>query len=281
MNDVMSGKIMDYLVYLDAEEKSQATRQQYHRDILHFFEYVGERSLEKELVIQYKEELQRSYQPSSVNVKIAAINGFFSFVGRTELRVKRLKVQKKSYCSTKQELTKKEYARLIQTAKKQGNHRLGLLIQTICSTGIRVSELRFLTAEAVRAGEATIQLKGKARTILICSKLRKLLRRYMKVWKIHSGPIFVTKNGNPMDRSNIWKMMKRLCESAQVDPKKVFPHNLRHLFARCFYSIEKDIAKLADILGHSNIDTTRIYILSSGGEHRRQLDRMELVVDSE
>lgn len=281
MNDDMNEKFMDYMEYLEEEEKSQATRQQYRRDITHFFAYVGEQNLEKELVIRYKEELQGSYQPSSVNTKIAAINGFFSFIGRIELKVKQLKIQRKSYCSKKQELTKREYLRLVRTAREQADHRLGLLIQTICGTGIRVSELKFLTAEAVRTGEAVVQLKGKTRTILISGKLRKLLRQYMRNQKIHSGPIFVTKNGKPMDRSNIWRMMKKLCVGAKVDSGKVFPHNLRHLFARCFYSIEKDIAKLADILGHSNINTTRIYILSTGGEHRRQLDAMELVVDSE
>ena len=194
------------------------------------------------------------------------------------MRLKQLRIQKKAYCPTEKELTKAEYLRLVNIAKQKGNEKLSVLIQTICSTGIRVSELRYITAEAVKRGEAVICLKGKTRTILVDGKLRKILRQYMKQENILCGPLFITRSGRSMDRSNIWKAMKALCEYAQVNPEKVFPHNLRHLFARCFYQADKDIAKLADILGHSNINTTRIYIISSGREHRRRMDALGLVI---
>lgn len=268
----------DYILYLKQEEKSSATITQYRKDISVFLEWAAERELTKTNIICYKEKLQNNYQATSVNVKLAAINGFFSFLGRADLKVKPLKIQRKIYCAAEKELTKKEYLRLVNTAKRQKNEKLALLLQTICGTGIRVSELCFITAEAVKAGEASIHLKGKTRTILIPGKLRHILKKYMKSKKIISGPVFVTRSGNPLDRSNIGKMMKALCEEAKVDRKKVFPHNLRHLFARCFYKIEKDIAKLADILGHSSINTTRIYIVTTGVEHRRQMESLRLIL---
>ena len=270
--------IGEYIRYLEQEEKSKSTREQYERDLLRFFAYTKDLELTKELVIRYKESLQEAYRPNTVNVMLAALNGFFSFLGRSDLRVKPLKIQRTPYCSKEKELTKAEYLRLVEAAKRKGNEKLALILQTICGTGIRVSELRFITAEAVRTGEAAIHLKGKTRVILLSGKLRKVLSRYLKQQGIFSGPVFVTRNGRPLNRSNIWKLMKALCADAGVEPAKVFPHALRHLFARCFYAMDKDIAKLADILGHSRIDTTRVYIISSGTEHRRRMDALGLVV---
>lgn len=277
-DETIQDQLAAYAAYLDQEEKSEMTKKQYQRDVRCFLQFVSGKPITKERVIAYKEKLQRQYRPTSVNAKLAAINGFFSFTGKNELKVKQLKIQRKPYCTQKRELSKEEYVRLIEAAARQQNPKLSLLIQTICGTGIRVSELCFITAEAVRCGEATISMKGKTRTILLADKLCSVLKKYMEQRAIKTGPVFVTRNGNPLDRSNIWKMMKVLCRSANVDMDKVFPHNLRHLFARCFYSANKDIAKLADILGHSHIDTTRIYIISSGQEHRRCMDALGLVI---
>ena len=274
----MKDKIEEYVQHLAFEEKSLATRKQYQRDILHFFVYLGNRPVTKERVIQYKETLQKAYQPTSVNAKLAAINGFFSFIGEPQLRVRQLKIQRNTFSPKEKELTKAEYARLVEAAKQKGNEKLALLLQTICGTGIRVSELQFITAEAVAAGRAAIYLKGKNRTILLPGKLGRALREYLRQNRITSGPVFTTRTGRPLDRSHIWKMMKALCQSAGVREEKVFPHNLRHLFARCFYSIDKDIARLADILGHSSINTTRIYIASFGYEHRKRIDALGLVM---
>ncbi len=274
----MREKIEEYIKHLANEEKSQATRKQYQRDILSFFDFLGGEAVTKELVIRYKEELQRLYQPASVNAKLAAVNGFFSYIGKPQLRVRQLKIQKNSFCTQEKELTKAEYARLVGAAKQKGNKKLALLLQTICGTGIRVSELQFITAEAVKNGKAAVCLKGKNRTILISGQLRRALRDYLRQVRITSGPVFVTRNGRPIDRSHIWKMMKALCRSAGVRSEKVFPHNLRHLFATCFYSIDKDIARLADILGHSSINTTRIYIASFGYEHNKKIDALGLVM---
>ena len=274
----MQNKLKEFLCFLDREEKSSATRQQYHRDILLFLSYLENREITKELVIRYKEKLQRTHKITSVNTKLAALNHFFSFLDREDLKVKQLKLQRQAYCSQEKELTKGEYLRLVQTAQKQKNEKLSLLLQTICGTGIRVSELRFITVEAVQCGEAVIQLKGKTRVILLAGKLRKSLLRYAKRQGISSGPVFCSRTGHALDRWRIWKMMKMLCEEAGVEKGKVFPHNLRHLFARCFYQLDKDLAKLADVLGHSNINTTRIYIISSGQEHRRHMESLGLVV---
>lgn len=273
-----SMQLEKYIDYLQNEERSIATVCQYERDVLRFFSFLNLKELTKDVVLQYKQELMKAYQPVSVNVKLSALNSFFSFIGRDDLKLKLLKIQRSVYCSEEKELSKSEYFRLIQAAEKKKNKRLALLLQTICGTGIRVSELKYITAAAVNCGEAVIQLKGKTRTILLPKKLQKKLKNYLRRERIVEGPVFITRTGRPLDRSNIWKMMKNLCRDAGVDAKKVFPHNLRHLFARCFYSIDKDIARLADILGHSSINTTRIYIITSGTEHRRHLDALRLVV---
>ena len=273
----MKEKIKDYIRYLAYEEKSPSTIKQYLRDILSFFACLGNEPVTKERVIQYKNKLSEKYRPASVNAKIAALNSFFSYIELPQLRVKQLKIQRNAFSSQKKELRKAEYMRLVETAKHKGDEKLALMLQTICGTGIRVSELQFITAEAVNIGQAAICLKGKNRSVVISGKLRKFLREYMRKNRIAAGPVFVTRNGRPVDRSYIWKMMKSLCESAGVQKEKVFPHNLRHLFATCFYSIDKDMARLADILGHSNINTTRIYIASFGYEHRKRIDSLGLV----
>ena len=271
-------RVEKYLEYLRNQERSLATVEQYRRDIMCFIEFLDLGELTRGTVLDYKHKLEQEYQPVSVNTKLSALNNFFSFIGRSDLKLKLLSIQKSAFCSAEKELSREEYLRLVRAAKKKNNEKLALLLQTICGTGIRVSEVKYITAEAVESGEAVIRLKGKTRAILLPRKLQKILRGYMKRLQIISGPVFITRSGRPLDRSNIWKMMKMLCRDAGVDEKKVFPHNLRHLFARCFYSLDKDIARLADILGHSNINTTRIYIISSGAEHRRHLDTLGLVV---
>jgi integrase/recombinase XerD len=273
----MKNQATAYMAYLEQEERSAVTCRQYCRDILCFLSWTDGRNISKETVIHYKEKLQKEYKPASVNAKLAALNGFFHYLDRNDLKVRQLKIQRQPYCSRDKELTREEYRRLITAAGVQKDERLSLLLQTICGTGIRVSELPFITAEAVQEGEATIHLKGKIRTILIPKKLRRLLLRYLHHEKRTEGPVFVTRSGMPLHRSSVWKMMKALCSSAHVPPEKVFPHNLRHLFARCFYGIQKDIARLADILGHSSIDTTRLYIVTTADEHRRQMDATGLV----
>lgn len=269
--------LVSFREYLIREEKSTATIEKYLRDTNGFLEYAADREITKELAVAYKAELQKkNYAIRSINSMLASINSLLDFLEWTDCKVKTLRCQRQTYCAEEKELTKSEYLRLLEASKK--NEQLNLVIQTICGTGIRVSELRYFTVEAVNRGEITVQCKSKTRTILVPGKLKKLLLNYAKHCRIQSGTIFVTKNGKPMDRSNIWAQMKRLCTAAGVNPTKVFPHNLRKLFARTFYGIEKDIAKLADILGHSSINTTRIYIMTTGTEHRRKIERLGLVV---
>lgn len=254
---ISTEQIKEYADYLCREEKSTATQEKYIRDIRAFSLYADGREISKELVIAWKKYLiQKQYAVRSVNSMLVSVNGLLVFLGLSSCKVRSIRMQRQTYCTEDRELTKAEYLRLLEASKK--NEQLNLVIQTICSTGIRVSELRFFTVEAIRCGEVIVDCKNKTRTILVPVKLRKRLLNYAKRMKITTGTIFVTKNGKPLNRSNIWSAMKRLCESAGVKPSKVFPHNLRKLFARTFYGIEKDIAKLADILGHSSINTTRI-----------------------
>ena len=271
--------IKQFEKHLRMEEKSQNTIEKYIRDVTAFAEYLGGNILSKENAIAYKQCLQdKAYAVRSINSIIASLNALFSFLGIVYCKLKSLKLQQQVYCPEEKELTKAEYARLIHTAKQKGNGRLNLVIQTICGTGIRVSELQFITVEAVEKGEAVVSLKGKTRTVFIVKDLQKKLLRYCREQKIIEGSVFITRTGKPMSRTNIWREMKSLCEQADVNPNKVFPHNLRHLFARTFYGIEKDIAKLADILGHSSINTTRIYIISTGTEHRHRMENMRLII---
>ncbi len=268
-----------FMRHLVEEEKSEATIQKYVRDVKTFIRYICGRKATKEDVISYKQHLiDKEYAVSSINSVIASLNCLFSWLGYEELKVRAMKVQKQIFCPEEKELTREEYERLCRTATAKHNERLCLILQTICSTGIRVSELPFITAEAVRDGKTEVSLKGKIRTVFLPKKLQKKLLHYMAVRRIAEGSVFITKNGRPVNRSNIWREMKKLCGEAQVDPRKVFPHNLRHLFARIFYGLDKDIVRLADMLGHSSINTTRIYIISTGSEHRNRMEQMGLVL---
>lgn len=269
--------IRQFAQHLYQEEKSKATIEKYLRDVTSFFQFVGNETITKDLVIGWKQHLQeKNYAVRSINSMLASVNCLLCFLELEECKTKSLRQQRQSYCTEDQELTKEEYMRLLKAAQKQP--QLMLVMETICATGIRVSELKYFTVEAVRRGEIIIHCKSKTRTILIPGKLKKLLLRHASGRDIKGGPIFVTKRGNPLDRSNIWAQMKGLCIKAGVKRGKVFPHNLRKLFARTFYGIEKDIAKLADILGHSSIDTTRIYIMTTGKEQRRKMERLGLVI---
>ncbi len=272
-------KIDEFKNYLRLEEKSENTIEKYLRDIHAFWKYVGEQTVTKELAIKYKEHLlSDEYAVRSVNSMIASLNSFFTFVGCEHLKIKTIKEQRQIFCSEEKELTREEYNRLLSAAERNGNKRLNLILQTICGTGIRVSELKFITVEAVKKGEAFVFCKGKRRSVFIVKALQKKLLKYAAEQNIESGCIFITRTGKPVSRTNIWRDMKKLCKEANVNPDKVFPHNLRHLFVRVFYGIEKDIAKLADILGHSSINTTRIYIISTGTEHRQRMENMRLVI---
>ena len=265
--------------YLRLEEKSKNTIEKYMRDVNTFWKFVGNETVTKELAIAYKEQLlSNKYAVRSINSMIASLNSFFTFAGCEFLKIKTIKEQRQIFCPEEKELTKAEYERLVSAAERKGNKRLNFILQTICGTGIRVSELKFITVEAAKKGEAFVFCKGKRRSVFIVKALQKKLLRYAAERKIRSGCIFITRTGNPVSRTNIWRDMKKLCKDAQVNPDKVFPHNLRHLFARVFYGIEKDIAKLADILGHSSINTTRIYIISTGTEHRQRMENMRLVI---
>lgn len=271
-------RIRAYVIYLQEQEKSTATINKYAHDLAVLCSGLASAALTKADLIAWKEKLMEQYAPSSVNTMLAALNGFLDFCDWVDLKVKPLKIQKPLFCSEDKELTREEYIRLIRAAEAEGNERISLLIQTICSTGIRVSELRFITVAAVQSGRAEINNKGKWRTVFLPEKLRHLLKKYIQKQKRTAGAVFITRNGKPLDRSNIWRDMKMLCENAGVTPGKVFPHNLRHLFARTYYSIEKDLSRLADILGHSDVNTTRIYTMESGAVHEKQISCLELVI---
>ena len=270
--------IQKYALYLREQERAVATIEKYVHDLTSLSAFLAGRAMTKGLLLEWKEALIGQYAPASVNNKLAAVNGFLAFCGLNELRLRKLKIQRALFLSEDKELTRAEYVRLVKAAERVENERLALVIQTICATGIRVSELRFITAEAVQAGRTDVNSKGKRRSVFLPDKLRKLLRAYLQKQKITAGAVFLSKNGRPLDRSNIWRDMKSLCESAGVEPSKVFPHNLRHLFARTYYALERDLSRLADILGHTNVTTTRIYTAESGAVHARQFGRLGLVV---
>lgn len=275
---VTAKAIAEFKEHLILEERSKMTVEKYIRDVKAFSAYTQNSIITKETVIAYKKHLQENYAVRSVNSMLASINSLFVFLGWHDLKVKSLKLQQQVFCPEEKELTKAEYARLCRTAERKHNERLNLILQTICGTGIRVSELQYITVEAVKQGEAVVNCKAKTRSVFIVKELKQKLLRYAAEQNIKSGMIFVTRTGKPISRTNIWREMKALCEEANVNPQKVFPHNLRHLFARVFYGIEKDIAKLADILGHSSINTTRIYIISTGTEHRQRMENMHLIL---
>ena len=275
---ISGSQITAYEGYLRAEERSPGTIEKYLRDVRAFARWLDGRPVTKELAAGWKEHLLgQGYAPVTINAMLTAVNRFLIFAGWEACRVKFLKIQRRLFRDDSRKLTCPEYDRLLAAARDQGRERLALLLETICATGIRVSEVRYVTVEAARAGRAEIQLKGKVRTILIPGKLRKKLLGYAKEKKIASGEIFLTRGGKGLSRKQIWAEMKALCKAAGVSPSKVFPHNLRHLFARTFYQVCRDVAKLADVLGHSSIETTRIYLISTGAEHARQLERLGLV----
>ena len=270
--------IEQYSAYLREQERADNTISKYRHDLDVLYKWLDGGTLTKGKMIEWKEHLVTVYAAASVNSMLAAVNGFLDFMDWRELTVKPLKIQKSLFCDESRELTKEEYVRLVEAARQDGNERLALILQTICATGIRISELKFITAEAVFTGRAEVRNKGKLRTVFLPDKLCGLLKKYLRKQGRSRGAVFVTRTGKPLDRSNIWRDMKKLCESAGVDPGKVFPHNLRHLFARTYYSLEKDLSRLADILGHSNVSTTRIYTVESGRIHAHQIGRMGLVV---
>ena len=264
--------------YLKTEERSDATIEKYLRDARQFAAWLRGRAVTKEVAASWKEHLvEQSYDAGTVNGKLAALNAFFRFADWEDCRVKSLKRQRQVFREQERELTQDEYSQLLRTAEAMGRERLKLLMETICGTGIRVSEVRYITVETAKAGKAEVSLKGKVRTILLPAKLCRKLLKYAKRKKIASGEIFLTRSGKAMSRKQIWAEMKSICEKAGVETSKVYPHNLRHLFARCFYRACRDIAKLADVLGHSSVETTRIYLISTGAEHAKTLEGLRLV----
>ena len=277
-NTITSDQLMEFQQYLRSEERVSGTIDKYLRDIRSFAAWLGERPVGKAVCAGWKEQLQtEGLCPETVNSKLSALNKFLGFSGRAECRVKYLRIQRRLFRRTERELSRPDYFRLLETANSLGKTRLALLMETICATGIRVSEVRYITVEAVNAGRAEISLKGKIRTILIPGKLCRKLQKYAKKQKIVSGEIFLTRNGKGLSRRQIWAEMKCICGKAGVAASKVFPHNLRHLFAQAFYKMCRDVVKLADVLGHSSIEATRIYLISTGAEHARQLDRLGLI----
>lgn len=275
---ITSGNILSFLELLREEEKSEATMEKYERDIRKFCSFVSDGPITKERVMDYKKYLIQHYASVSVNSMLIPVNRFLRYLGLHDCTVKTLKIQRSPFRPREKELTKKEYYRLVDAAEQMGNARLALLLQTIASTGIRVSELPFITLEGINRGKAVVTLKGKTREVFLPQDLCRKLKRYASERKQYEGSIFVTRSGKPLTRGNILKEMKRLCTRANVDPKKVFPHNFRHLFACQFYEMTKDIVRLADILGHSSINTTRIYTMISLEEQAKQINRMRLIV---
>ena len=273
-----NGQLISFKQQLRSEEREQSTIEKYMREVKLFRTWLAGCPVTAETIAQWKNHLRDdNYKSETINSKLSALNRFFKFMRWPECRIKYLKIQRKLFRGTEKELTKEEYMRLLESAKSLGKARLSLLIETICATGIRVSEVRYVTAEAIQAGRADISLKGKIRTILLPGKLCRKLQKYAKKQKITSGEIFLTRSGKGISRRQIWAEMKALCKKANVASSKVFPHNLRHLFARTFYRACRDVAKLADVLGHSSIETTRIYLISTGIEHARQLERLGLI----
>ncbi len=277
MKKITQNRIDAFKQHLVNEEKSAATIEKYLRDIRVFRTWLGERDADKQTVLEYKAYLIESYTPASVNSVLSSLNSFFAYNEWHDCKVKSMKIQKQIFSNTEKELTKAEYQRLLSAARSKNNERLYLVMQTICSSGIRVSELQSITVTAVNTGVANINCKGKHRQVFLPRALCRLLAKYIKEQKITSGPVFVSRTGKPLDRSNIWSDMKKLCECAGVSKNKVFPHNLRHLFARTYYSLQKDIVRLADILGHSSVNTTRIYTMETGETHKKQIERLGLL----
>ena len=275
---VSSRELSAFSAHLRQEDRSSGTTGKYLHDCTGFALWLGDRALTPEAAAQWREHLlQKGYAPATVNSMLSAVNRLLKFLGREECRVRSLRIQRRTFREQRRELTRGEYQRLLDAAAGLGRERLALLMETICATGIRVSEVRYITVEAARAGRTEIRLKGKIRTILLPSKLCRKLLKYARKQKTASGEIFLTRSGAPVSRRQIWREMKALCKEAGVEASKVFPHNLRHLFATAFYRACRDIVKLADVLGHSSIDTTRIYLMTTGAEHARQMEKLGLV----
>lgn len=275
---ITEAKMNHYFTYLKEQERSLKTIQKYERDLHVLLQFLPNRTVNKEKLILWKESLMNQYSPTTVNSMLTSVNGFLSYHGYQECRVKPLKIQKMLFYPEEKELTKEEYIRLILTAHEENRIQTALILQTLCATGIRISELKFVTVECVKSGRTIVSSKGKHRIVFLPQKLQQLLLAYIETKQTKSGPVFTSKRGNPLDRSNIWRNMKNLCEKAHVSPEKVYPHNLRHLFARTYYDAEKDISRLADILGHSNVSTTKIYTMESGLVHAKQIDKLGLVI---
>lgn len=271
----MGYALEEFMDHLMQEEYTENTLSKYRRDLSRFLEYQGDQPMTKELVIRYKKSLLLHYRAASVNSMLAAVNHYLEYAGYSACKVHTVRIQKKIYTEDDRILTRKEYARLLQSCS---DPRTQLIMETLCSTGIRVSELHYITVENYRKKMIKVYNKGKERVVFLPDRLIAHLRRYVKKRKITSGEIFISRTGKRLDRTAIWRMMKRLCAKAGVDQKKVFPHNLRHLFATTYYRMKKDISKLADLLGHSSIETTRIYILESSRSHYQDLENMHLVI---
>lgn len=278
---ILSDKLLKmYIQYLREQERSESTIKSYRREVMSLQFYLDDSPLTKDKLLSYKTMLTSQYAPTTCNVSIAAINSYIKYIGRPDLTLKPLKIQKQIYETADKELTRKEYDKLIRAANINGQDRLSLIMQTICSTGIRVSELQYITVEAIKEGKTIATNKGKSRIVFIPNTLQKLLKKYVVNSNITSGPIFITRSGKPLDRSNIWAEMKRLCTIAKVNPEKVYPHNLRHLFARAYYSQYKDLSRLCDLLGHTSVNTTKIYTKESGAIHIKQIEGLGLVRDT-
>lgn len=279
MRHINIEEIDHYRRELIEAEKSAATVEKYIRDIRTFVQWLGDdRTISKERVIQYKEYLKNHYKVTSTNSMLVALNRYFQYLGWSDCCVKGLKSQQQMFSSESRELKQQEYEKLVETARRNRKEQLALIIETITGTGIRISELVYITAEAVTQGKAEVSCKGKWRLIYLTKELRKRLMKYCRQKNIKEGLVFCTRSGRPLDRSNIWSMMKKLSKAAGVNPDKVFPHNLRHLFARTYYKKHKDIFYLADILGHANVNTTRIYTRTAGENHIRMLEGLKLVI---
>ena len=277
-NNVTTKQIAGFAAHLRQAERSPGTVENYLRHVRAFAAWLEGRPVTREAAADWKAYLvSQGYRPNTINAMLVGLNRFFQFMGWEECRVKTLRLQRQLFREDSRELSHAEYHRLTAAAHALGRERLALLMEAICATGIRVSEVRYLTVEAAERGRAEIALKGKIRTILIPGKLRKKLLKYARKNKTASGEIFLTRNGKGMSRKQIWAEMKAICQAAGVAPSKVFPHNLRHLFARTFYKVCRDVAKLADVLGHSSIETTRIYLISTGAEHARELEKLGLI----
>ena len=275
---ISAEELDSFCQYLRGEERSAATIEKYRRDVAQFAAWLGENQLEKEAGVRWKAHLlAQGCEPSTVNGKLTALDRFLHFLGQADCKVKHLKIQRQLFREDGRELTRREYDQLLAAARSTGRERLALLMESICDTGIRVSEVKYLTVEAARRGKVEVALKGKIRAILLPGKLCRKLLKYAGKNKIASGEIFLTRSGASLSRKQIWRDMKALCQRAGVAPSKVFPHNLRHLFARTFYRVCRDVAKLADVLGHSSIETTRIYLLSTGAEHAKVLEHLRLI----